>query len=607
MRSETPRARAISLSDLLSDGRLVACSAVVGFVFTCSIVIGASFAETLSFEGAFGNTGRALASVACIVALTGLFAAALAVAYRAIGRQADARAAHAGREAADSFAVHLKKRFPLYVGLLALAWLPTIVVHAPGTITYDNFVQMLVDDGLTKYYSAHNPPFDTWLYGLFWSIGDALGNRSIGLVLHTLLQCAFVVSGLAASFCWLRLVRVPRGVRIGLFAIACALPLFPLSAECMTKDYSFAAVFLPWSLMICEYVHTRGRFFDRRLIVAVFVIVSILLMMTKKTGVYVAVPVALLALAVLRKDGVRLLLSTLGAAFVYLVAFEMVFFSLFGIVNGSSREMLSVPMQQTARCALEHPGDVTDAENDAIATVFGEEWQSSLPEAYDPALSDPVKSQFDPYASKLDTLSYFSAWLSQGVRHPVTYLESFFANTYECAYPFVLMSLEMDIPAEWGTPEFAESMLIYTREDVSVDEVRESIGGVHSSTALAPAREAYSTAYSTIAQLPVVNVLTSKALYATWIPLFTVGCLVYRREAGGLLMVSPSLLCLCALLAGPVTQSRYIAPELYAFALIIGACWVTTRARNMSARTTVTSPRQRRKAGIQGRARHSMR
>lgn len=72
-------------------------------------------------------------------------------------------------------------------------------------------------------------------------------------------------------------------------------------------------------------------------------------------------------------------------------------------------------------------------------------------------------------------------------------------------------------------------------------------------------------------------------------------------------MVSPSLLCLCALLAGPVTQSRYIAPELYAFALIIGACWVTTRARNMSARTTVTSPRQRRKAGIQGRARHSMR
>ncbi|HIT51901.1 MAG TPA: hypothetical protein IAA95_06840 [Candidatus Aveggerthella excrementigallinarum] len=591
-----------------ANRRLLACAGAVALVFACSIVVGSSFAETLSFDKAFGSLPQTGLSFLGIAILSSVFTALLAIAYHAIDKQARALCAHHSCSTAfrqqeghllercsthagqDTLSVHLRKRFFIYAGLLALVWAPTIVVHAPGTITYDNFVQMLVDDGLTPYYSAHNPPFDTWMYGLFWDLGDALGNRPLGLALHTILQVALVISGIAASFCWLRLVRVPRSVRIALFALACTLPLFPLSAECMTKDYSFAAVFLPWSLAVCEYVRTNGRLFESRRAVALFFALTMLLMMTKKTGVYIAVPVAILSAVVMRKASLRLLLSTLAAALLYLVAFEMLFFSFAGIVNGSSREMLSIPMQQTARCALEHPGDVTEAENAAITTVFGNDWQAVLPEAYNPTISDPVKALYYPYASTSDTLSYLAAWASQGVRHPATYLESFFANTYECAYPFVLMDQEMDIPAEWSTPEFAASLLSYTRDDVNADAVFDSIGGVHSASALEEARIAYNNGYEAIASLPIVNVLTSKALYALWIPLFAVGCLVYRRQPAGLLMVSPALLCLCALLAGPVSQSRYITPELYACFLVIGACWVTSNHASVSRKTRAGGP-----------------
>lgn len=590
-----------------TNRRLLACAGAVAFVFACSIVIGSSFAETLSFDGAFGTLPRAALSVATIAALTCLFAVLLIVAYRTIERQSrkgdepaflpSASSSAKGeppfersgaRHNPDVLSFHLRQRFLLYAGALALAWAPIIVIHAPGTITYDNFVQMLVDNGLTPYYSAHNPPFDTWVYGIFWDIGDALGNRSIGLLLHTIIQVALVISGLAASFCWLRLVRVPRAVRIVLLAFACLLPLFPLSAECMTKDYSFAAIFLPWSLMVCEYVRTNGRFFDNRWTMALFLALTIVLMMTKKTGVYVAVPTALLSVVIMRKASLKLLLPTLAAAFAYLVAFEMAFFSFAGIVNGSTREMLSIPMQQTARCALEHPGDVTSQEDAAIATVFGDDWQTSLPETYNPTISDPVKALYYPHASTHDTLSYLSAWASQGVRHPVSYLEAFYANTYECAYPFILMNQEMDIPAEWDSPEFAASLLTYARSDVDADTVFECIGGVHSASALEGVRNAYNSAYEAIASLPLVNVITSKALYALWIPLFAAGCFVYRRLWSGLLMISPSLLCLCALLAGPVSQSRYITPELYACFLVIGACWITSQRADSAKRENDT-------------------
>lgn len=569
---------------VFTDRRLVACAGVIGLVYSCSIVLGASFAETFSFDGAFGSPMRAIVSIGSIAILTCLFTIALAFAYRAIDQRTRATPKHhfsstAKRSgfASVSFGAHLRERFLLYVAIIILAWLPTIVVHAPGTLTYDNYVQMLVNDGLTVSYSAHNPPFDTWLYSLFWSLGDALGNRSFGLALHTVFQCVLTAAGLAASFCWLRLIQVPKTVRACLFALACLLPIFPLSAECMTKDYSFATVFLFWSLMICETVRTKGRFLERAWAIMLFVLTTVLLMMTKKTGVYVAAPVAILAMFVLRKTSIRLLLSTLGAAFIYLVLFEMAFFSLFGIVNGSSREMLSIPMQQTARCALEHPDDATEAENAAITNVFGEDWQANLAASYNPTISDPVKSQYDPYASTLDTLAYFAAWASQGARHPITYLESFFSNTYECAYPFILLDQEMDVPEEWDSLEFASSLTIYTREGVTPEAVYGSIGGVHSFSTLSEARGSYNDAYEAVVSLPILNVLTSKALYAVWIPLFAVGCLVYRRQTSGLLMLSPTLLCLFALLAGPVSQSRYITPELYVFALVVGLCWTTTR------------------------------
>lgn len=617
--------------------RLVVCSTALAFVLSCGVVIGQGFAETLSFEGSFGNAGLTAATVVAIAGLTVVIGALVAALFRGIDSSLSSWGAGEGDGAlaggncgegsdregggdcefdreGDDFGTHLRERLLRYFLLVFAAWLPVLFVHFPGTLTYDNYVQMMVSNGLTVAFSAHNPPFDTWLYGLFWSLGDALGHRSWGLAAYALCQTAFTAFGMAATLCWLRCLRVPRPLRAVLGAGLCLLPLFPLAAECMTKDFTFAAVFLPWCLMAAECLRSRGRLFDDRRMIVLYFVLTLVMMMAKKTGVYVAVPSAFVVFAALwrsdarrvasrarglcgarpheagfvrdgalvcdrasRSGGVRFLITTLAAAFVYLVLFETLFYSAFGIVEGSDREMYSIPMQQTARCALEHPGDVTASEDAAIAAVFGEDWQTVLPSVYNPVISDPVKALYAPYATTNETLTYFGAWASLGLRHPVTYLESFFANTYECVWPGIWLQQELAIPAEWDTLGFSESLLIYAREGVTAEEVYAQVGGIGSSEALAGARQAYNDVTLLLAETPIVGLLFSKALYAFWIPAFVLAYALYRKSLIVFAAVTPALLCFLALLAGPVSQARYVTPELFVSVLLIGACWLARR------------------------------
>ena len=543
---------------------------VPAFVFACTTVGGYSFARSQSFDALFNSLSSIILAVCALVLLTVLFALVIARAFSSI--EGTPKTAYAPASLTEA----LREHFLLYFAVLIVAWLPVLIIHAPGTLAYDTLTQMMVGEGLTEYYSAHNPPFDTWVFGLFWTLGDFFGDRAWGLAAHTFVQAPLTAAGVASAFCWLRLTGMPSAVRILCMGVACALPWFPLAAETMSKDSLFSFFYLAWSILFLETIRTRGAFLRKTPVLVLFFFATLFVALSKKTGLYVVVPSALLALLVLRAQGIRLAVAALAAALVYVVAFETLFFTWAGIVPGNAREMYSIPIQQTARCALEHPEDVTPEEDEALRAIFGNDWQTILPQAYNPTLADPAKGLFSVDATNEEKHAYFAAWASQGLRHPFTYLETFCANTYESVYPSAPLSQETEIPADWSTLEFAQSMTIYARDDVSAETLHQSFEDLRSFSFLEEIRNAYDSAVNALSQAPVVGILFSKALYAFWIPFFALFCCLYRRNSMGVIMLSPTALSFLALLAGPVSLPRYVLPELYTFMLVLGICWITT-------------------------------
>ena len=251
---------------------------------------------------------------------------------------------------------------------------------------------------------------------------------------------------------------------------------------------------MPWLVIFTEALRTRGRVLGRPRVLVAYVMLVAMLALTKKTGVYVCGLSALAAVFYLRRDSPRLVAATLGTILAYLVLVESLLFSALGIRPGASSEMLSIPLQQTARYALTHPDDATEQERAAITAVLGDDFYELVEDEYDPAISDPVKALFDNEAPLSDKLAYLGTWLAQGLRHPGTYLAATFANVYEVFYPASLMEQFNDIPAEWHSEEMLELLGVTADAYVPVEDLASTTDTISSPASLASAREAYCTA-----------------------------------------------------------------------------------------------------------------
>ena len=105
-----------------------------------------------------------------------------------------------------------------------------------------------------------------------------------------------------------------------------------------------------------------------------------------------------------------------------------------GVSDGSIREALSIPFQQTARLVKYNSGIIDDEDKDIIDKVLV---YDTLDERYDPNLSDPVKNKFNPHATKEDLMNYFKVWFKYLLKDPMCYINATLDNTFGYIYPNV--------------------------------------------------------------------------------------------------------------------------------------------------------------------------
>jgi hypothetical protein len=139
----------------------------------------------------------------------------------------------------------------------------------------------------------------------------------------------------------------------------------------------------------------------------------------RNNGLYVVL-ITTVVLAVLLA-GHRALVATAGG--VCLVAAVIVNGPIYQALNvkpGPVREALSIPLQQIARIANNHPDELSASQEQFIEALLSSSTVAAAVGDYDPTISDPIKRKFNQQWYLDHKGEFWKQWLGLALEHPIT-------------------------------------------------------------------------------------------------------------------------------------------------------------------------------------------
>ena len=524
--------------------------AIPAALFAFFRTVGYSYDTTDSSDLLLKNAQTMLRGAAAMAAL---FAAALC-AVVLLFRLLDALRAHT-QSGAPATQKEKRRLFWLCAGLIFAGSIPYLLLYAPGLNIYDTHDQILQFFGFPSYIgdgsalSDHHPVFLTLIYGGFMKLGLLLGDANIGQLLYSLLSMAALAACWAYALVTLREAGLARGAVIGLALFVALYPVLALYAFNMCKDVSVEPFVLLYGTMMFRLYASHGRVAQSGRFCAGLFAVALMMMLTRKPAMYALCFAALFLL--LGYPGVRARLAgaLLGAAAVFAVLYNGLLLPALGVIPGETREMLSVPFQQTARFVSEYASEVTDEERAAIDGVLV---YDELAKRYQPELSDPVKATYRKTATPRDWLAYGQAWASQMIRHPGCYLSA----------TIIQNALLFDVSTY--------NLAIFTGTGLSAQE--EEALDIHRSGTLTRLEKMESSLRQVALALPFVLQFNTLGFYcAVLLGACAIAC--SRKARGMLTILLPQMLTMAVILCGPCIehQDRYGFPVIYLMPLALAA------------------------------------
>ncbi|MDY5348338.1 MAG: DUF6020 family protein [Candidatus Ventricola sp.] len=525
--------------------------ALLGVFFAAMRVLGFSY-DTIDSYGLVLKSGRTLlCALLATMALTLAAGCACLLALRLLDAL---RLRLLRRESAD--ARTRRRLFAFCAAVIFCGSIPYLLLYWPGLNIYDTRDQLLQFFGHPSYIgdgsvlTDHHPVFLTVVYGLFMRLGLLLGSANVGQALYSLASMAALALCFAYALVTLYDAGLGRGA-IAALALGVALyPVLALYAFNMCKDVSVEPFVLLYAAQFIRLEMSGGEVMKSRRFVLTMALTLLMLMLTRKPSFY-----ALLLSApffLLRYRGVRLRLGALllSTLLVFQVGYNGLLLPACGVEAGETREMLSIPFQQTARCLRDDGEDVTPQELEAISRVLDIEYAA---EHYDPRLSDPVKDTSNPDLTAGDLAAYARAWLSMGLRHPGTYIDAWLNMIYGYFYPSESNTI---VCLTLNSPDQGELTLT---QDESMAGARLGL---------------FNWVMYKLRRLPGVGALFY-ADWITWAFLFLLTALAVNRGWGAVcpFMFFLGTLGIC-LLSPKSGEIRYLMPILYVLPVLLG--WVLT-------------------------------
>ena len=217
----------------------------------------------------------------------------------------------------------------------------------------------------------------------------------------------------------------------------------------------------------------------------------------------------------------------------------------FKITPGSIREVLSIPFQQTARYVKYHGDELSTRDKKIIDKILGID---DLATRYNPNLADPVKNNYNKYATTDNLKKYFEVWFSGLLKHPVTYIDATIDNVYGYFYPNKL------------------SWTVYYKYDNRIVED----GFNYHYNKLDNLREHLANFARSYPKVPVLG-LISNISFMVWICFILTGYLIYSKRKKDIIVLLPALISILICVASPAnTYFRYALPYIFSMPFMLG-------------------------------------
>lgn len=442
-----------------------------------------------------------------------------------------------------------EKPFIFSLIFILLCWLIYLIAFYPGILSPDPSYQILQYFGIDNKYSYysilidksviltnHHPVIHTLLLGSCIKIGIKLFNSfSIGLFIYTLIQTFILAATLSYTIKFMKEINVNEKYRKLCLFIYALVPVFPLYALSPVKDVIFGCLIILYVISLYKFIKNKCSMKVKDIVREIILI--ILIMLFRNNGFHVVL-LSFPFLFLTSKKNLKKYLLIFLVVISFYFSYNKVILPHFKITNGSVREMLSVPFQQTARYVKEHKNEVTKSEKKAIDKILD---YDTIDKRYNPKLADPVKNKFNRYYTNNDLKNYFKVWFLELKKHPITYIEATINNTYGYFYP---------VETNW---------YVY----IIPKKIVNDFGFNYSFNSLYILRYVLSAIALVFPYIPFIGLFVNIG-FNTWILLFMLSYLLYKKNYKSIIYILPSLILLLVCFVSPAnTYFRYALPNIF--------------------------------------------
>ena len=346
--------------------------------------------------------------------------------------------------------------------LLLVIWVVQIWPLLPGMISWDGYRQFLefertkIDYLNFQYYPTNHHPWSaTLILGELFSLGRKIAGVDFGVLLIVIVQMV------AATLTYTSIIkyvqkRLGNKWALGVFVFY-SLPIFAFWTVIVEKTGLFLIF---GSLFVFMFVRAFFKL-DFGWKQSVMLVISSVMMSAFRNDAGNIVILSLIVLIVVKIFTDRRVLKMTLAVFAIFMAiyigWNKIALPQMGVVAGSTGEMLTIPMRQLTEVAIKHPKDFS-----------GKDWQSlnkitpkkTLETYYNVEHADDLKSTFpvdtflrneqeikDVQAGRLkehatkrtasETAKYISLWVKMLVKHPKSYVLTFFDANKKFLNPMI--------------------------------------------------------------------------------------------------------------------------------------------------------------------------
>ena len=425
--------------------------------------------------------------------------------------------------------------------VLLFFYIPNIIFSYPAIFMGDSPWQITQGLNLVPL-SNHHPITHTLLLKTFTVVGNLISSYNFGIFLYALFQLCFflmVVSfalNIAHQYCHIKPLLF--------FSLLLYFIIHPRIQSYMmliTKDVIFTALFLVY-LSLSFLMLTQKRIQRYHYVVWILALFGIVLF--RNEGIYIVSPMLLFWGCTLSHK--KVIVATLLFIVSFFMIWNRVILPGLNVRNGSVRELLSIPFQQTARYVKLVPGKVTLEEKNVINKVLN---YKILAKKYNPSIADPVKSSFKEKSTRQERKQYMKTWFAMLKKEPHIYVDALLANKFE--YLYLNSNLAINFSYKWS-----ESCMRSTNDRIRIINAKFSYP-----LFLKDLREKYENIRESTFKLPVLKFFISPAIYI-WLLFLLVFYVIKKRLLNAAVLLVPCIMQFFVLIAGPTNGSyfRYVYP-----------------------------------------------